>query len=103
MLRTGKIQPPSSSQVHTGPRLRSASAQPSRDGSFSLGCRRRAAEERGDFVDVQAAEETELDDAREPRLLDGQQVERAQLAMQLASQIRTKAVEAAQTLFQTQV
>ena len=30
-------------------------------------------------------------------------VERAQLAMQLASQIRTKAVEAAQTLFQTQV
>lgn len=30
-------------------------------------------------------------------------VERAQLAMQLASQIRTKAVEAAQTIFQTQV
>jgi flagellar hook-basal body complex protein FliE len=30
-------------------------------------------------------------------------VERAQLAMQLASQIRNKAVEAAQTLFQTQV
>jgi flagellar hook-basal body complex protein FliE len=30
-------------------------------------------------------------------------VERAQLAMQLAGQIRTKAVEAAQTLFQTQV
>jgi flagellar hook-basal body complex protein FliE len=30
-------------------------------------------------------------------------VERAQLAMQLASQIRTKAVEAAQTMFQTQV
>jgi len=30
-------------------------------------------------------------------------VERAQLAMQLASQIRTKAVEATQTLFQTQV
>jgi flagellar hook-basal body complex protein FliE len=30
-------------------------------------------------------------------------VERAQLAMQMASQIRTKAVEAAQTLFQTQV
>lgn len=30
-------------------------------------------------------------------------VERAQLAMQLASQIRTKAVEAAQTLFSTQV
>ena len=31
------------------------------------------------------------------------QVERAQLAMQLASQIRTKAVEAYQTIFQTQV
>jgi flagellar hook-basal body complex protein FliE len=30
-------------------------------------------------------------------------VERAQLAMQLASQIRNKAVEAAQTIFQTQV
>ena len=30
-------------------------------------------------------------------------VERAQLAMQLASQVRNKAVEAAQTLFQTQV
>ena len=30
-------------------------------------------------------------------------VERAQLAMQLASQIRTKAVEAAQTIFSTQV
>ena len=30
-------------------------------------------------------------------------VERAQLAMQMASQIRTKAVEAAQTIFQTQV
>lgn len=30
-------------------------------------------------------------------------VERAQLAMQLASQIRTKAVEAAQDLFHTQV
>ena len=30
-------------------------------------------------------------------------VERAQLAMQLASQIRTKAVEAVQTIFQTQV
>lgn len=30
-------------------------------------------------------------------------VERAQLAMQLASQVRTKAVEAAQTIFQTQV
>jgi flagellar hook-basal body complex protein FliE len=30
-------------------------------------------------------------------------VERAQLAMQLASQIRTKAVEAAQTIFQSQV
>ncbi len=30
-------------------------------------------------------------------------VERAQLAMQLASQIRNKAVESAQTLFQTQV
>ena len=30
-------------------------------------------------------------------------VERANLAMQLASQIRTKAVEAAQTIFQTQV
>ena len=30
-------------------------------------------------------------------------VERAQLAMQIASQIRTKAVEAAQTIFQTQV
>jgi flagellar hook-basal body complex protein FliE len=30
-------------------------------------------------------------------------VERAQLAMQLAGQIRTKAVEAAQTIFQTQV
>ena len=30
-------------------------------------------------------------------------VERAQLAMQMASQIRTKAVEAAQTLFQTAV
>ena len=30
-------------------------------------------------------------------------VERAQLAMQLASQIRTKAVEAAQDIFQTQV
>jgi flagellar hook-basal body complex protein FliE len=30
-------------------------------------------------------------------------VERAQLSMQLASQIRNKAVEAAQTLFQTQV
>ena len=30
-------------------------------------------------------------------------VERAQRAMQLASQIRTKAVEAAQTIFQTQV
>ena len=31
------------------------------------------------------------------------QVERAQLAMQLASQIRTKATEAYQTIFQTQV
>ena len=31
------------------------------------------------------------------------QVERAQLAMQLASQVRTKAVEAYQTIFQTQV
>jgi flagellar hook-basal body complex protein FliE len=31
------------------------------------------------------------------------QVERAQLAMQLASQIRTKAVEAAQDIFHTQV
>jgi flagellar hook-basal body complex protein FliE len=31
------------------------------------------------------------------------QVERAQLAMQLASQIRTKAVEAYQTIFSTQV
>ena len=30
-------------------------------------------------------------------------VERAQLAMQLASQIRTKAVEAAQDIFHTQV
>jgi flagellar hook-basal body complex protein FliE len=30
-------------------------------------------------------------------------VERAQLAMQMAAQIRTKAVEAAQTIFQTQV
>jgi flagellar hook-basal body complex protein FliE len=30
-------------------------------------------------------------------------VERAQLAMQMAGQIRTKAVEAAQTIFQTQV
>jgi flagellar hook-basal body complex protein FliE len=30
-------------------------------------------------------------------------VERAQLAMQLASQIRTKSVEAVQTIFQTQV
>ena len=30
-------------------------------------------------------------------------VERAQLAMQIASQIRTKAVEAAQNIFQTQV
>jgi flagellar hook-basal body complex protein FliE len=30
-------------------------------------------------------------------------VERAQLAMQLAGQIRNKAVEAAQTIFQTQV
>jgi len=30
-------------------------------------------------------------------------VERAQLSMQLAGQIRTKAVEAAQTIFQTQV
>jgi flagellar hook-basal body complex protein FliE len=30
-------------------------------------------------------------------------VERAQLAMQLASQVRTKAVEAAQSIFQTQV
>jgi flagellar hook-basal body complex protein FliE len=30
-------------------------------------------------------------------------VERAQLSMQLASQIRTKAVEATQTIFQTQV
>ena len=30
-------------------------------------------------------------------------VERAQLAMQLASQIRTKAVEAAQEIFHTQV
>jgi flagellar hook-basal body complex protein FliE len=30
-------------------------------------------------------------------------VERAQLSMQLASQIRTKAVEAVQTIFQTQV
>jgi flagellar hook-basal body complex protein FliE len=30
-------------------------------------------------------------------------VERAQLAMQLASQIRNKAVEAVQTIFQTQV
>ena len=30
-------------------------------------------------------------------------VERAQLSMQMASQIRTKAVEAAQTIFQTQV
>jgi flagellar hook-basal body complex protein FliE len=30
-------------------------------------------------------------------------VERAQLAMQMASQIRTKAVEATQTIFQTQV
>ncbi len=30
-------------------------------------------------------------------------VERAQLAMQLASQIRTKAVESVQTIFQTQV
>ena len=30
-------------------------------------------------------------------------VERAQLAMQMASQIRTKAVEAVQTIFQTQV
>ena len=29
-------------------------------------------------------------------------VERAQLAMQLASQIRNKAVEAVQTIFQTQ-
>jgi flagellar hook-basal body complex protein FliE len=31
------------------------------------------------------------------------QVERAQLAMQLASQVRTKAVEAYQTIFSTQV
>jgi flagellar hook-basal body complex protein FliE len=31
------------------------------------------------------------------------QVERAQLAMQLASQIRTKATEAYQTIYQTQV
>jgi flagellar hook-basal body complex protein FliE len=30
-------------------------------------------------------------------------VERAQLSMQMASQIRTKAVEAVQTIFQTQV
>jgi len=30
-------------------------------------------------------------------------VERAQLAMQMAAQIRTKAVEATQTIFQTQV
>jgi flagellar hook-basal body complex protein FliE len=30
-------------------------------------------------------------------------VERAQLAMQLAAQIRTKAVESVQTIFQTQV
>jgi flagellar hook-basal body complex protein FliE len=30
-------------------------------------------------------------------------VERAQLAMQLAAQIRTKSVEAVQTIFQTQV
>jgi flagellar hook-basal body complex protein FliE len=31
------------------------------------------------------------------------EVERAQLAMQLASQVRTKAVEAYQTIFSTQV
>ena len=62
---------------------------------------------------VQALNKTQTDAAQAAQALATGQasdpvavvmaVERAQLAMQLASQVRTKAVEAAQTIFQTQV
>ena len=51
---------------------------------------------------AQAAQDLATGQASDPTAVV-MAVERAQLAMQLASQIRTKAVEAAQTIFQTQV
>ena len=51
---------------------------------------------------AQAAQELATGQATDPAAVV-MAVERAQLSMQLASQIRTKAVEAVQTIFQTQV
>lgn len=51
---------------------------------------------------AQAAQDLATGQAADPTSVV-MSVERAQLAMQMASQIRTKAVEAAQTLFQTAV
>jgi flagellar hook-basal body complex protein FliE len=51
---------------------------------------------------AQAAQDLATGQASDPTAVV-MAVERAQLSMQLASQIRTKAVEAVQTIFQTQV
>jgi flagellar hook-basal body complex protein FliE len=51
---------------------------------------------------AQAAQDLATGQATDPTAVV-MAVERAQLSMQLASQIRTKAVEAVQTIFQTQV
>ena len=48
-----------------------------REGPVALRGTRRAAQDRGDFFDLEAAEEAELDQAREPRLGGGELIERA--------------------------
>jgi flagellar hook-basal body complex protein FliE len=80
-----------------------APAQPSGGGDFGamIGQSLKSLQETQDSA-AQASTDLATGKASDPTAVV-MAVERAQLAMQLASQIRTKAVEAAQTIFQTQV